>query len=240
LGVAPPPARVLAKPVRSYVHSGFSPRRRLSLLLEHYRWLQSLFTREFVTQICAGEALAAVVLRGRREEYGIFVAASVVATMQREGELAFYFAKRPDGEKLCRISLCLAKVDGELALVVGGIQGPQSVHKREIITATRDLYGLRPKDATFLAVRAMAQALRVRTVHTVCDGNHVLRRLQDKTKLSSYDDYWRERGGEAGGPFGFVFGPLDPIAASDDRRDAAKLAIVDGVRAFFSARLATP
>jgi hypothetical protein len=239
LGVAPPVARVLGKPVRAYVHRAFSPRRRLALLLEHYRWLQSLLSREFVARICAGETFTLATLRGRSgEEYGIFLAASVIALTQREGELAFYFAKGQGGEKLCRISICFAEVDGDLAIVVGGIQGPQSVHKREIISATRDLHGLRPKDATFLAVRAFAQALRLQVVHAVSDANHVLGRLQDRTKHSRYDAYWLERGGVAGGPYGFVFGPLAPIAAGIERRDAVKTAILESVSAFVRERLA--
>jgi uncharacterized protein VirK/YbjX len=241
LDVAPPVARVLVKPVRSYVHRAFAPRQRLALLLQHYRWLQALFARDFVARICAGEVIPVVALEGRRGgAYGIFVAASVVALMQREGELAIYFARGPGGEKLCRISLCFAEVGGELAMILGGIQGPQSIYKREIIDATRDLYGLRPKDAALLAARAMAQALGISAVHAVSDGNHVLRRLQDKTKHSSYDAYWLERGGLAGGRYGFVFGALEPILASDDRREAAKIAIVAGVDAFVRERRAKP
>jgi uncharacterized protein VirK/YbjX len=240
LGVAPPIARVLGKPVRAYVHRAFSPRRRLALLLEHYRWLQLLFSREFVAKICAGETFAVATLRGRSgDDYGIFLAASVVTVTQREGELAFYFAKGPGGEKLCRISFCFAKVDGDLAIVVGGIQGPLSIHKRAIISATRDLHGLRPKDATFLAVRALAQALQIDVVHAVCDASHVLGRLQDTAKHSRYDAYWLERGGVARGPYGFVFGALEPTGASLDRRAAAKIAIIDGVSALVRSATAT-
>jgi uncharacterized protein len=226
LGVTPPVARVLVKPVRSYVHRAFAPRQRLALLFQHYQWLQSLFARDFVARICAGEIIPVVALQGRRgEAYDIFVAASVVALMQREGELAIYLARGPGGEKLCRISLCFAEVGGELAMIVG---------------ATRDMFGLRPKDAAFLAVRAMAQALGIVAVHAVSDANHVLRRLQDKAKHSSYDAYWLERGGVAGGRYGFVFGALEPISASDDRREAAKIAIIEGVDAFVRERRAKP
>ena len=134
--------------------------------------------------------------------------------MQREGELAICLAKRPANTELCRLSLCFARVDGEPAVVVGGLQGPASAYKREVIDATRDLYGLRPKDAAFLAARAFARALGFNVVHTICDANHVLRRLQDTAKFSRYDDYWLERGGKRGGPFGFVFGPLEATAAA--------------------------
>jgi uncharacterized protein VirK/YbjX len=232
-GAVDPVARVLAKPLRNYVHRAFWPRRRLDLLIEHYRWFDALFSRDCIRRICSGEALAVVTLQGRRgREYHLFVVASVTAIMQREGELAIYLAKGADEPKLCRLSLCLSKVAGRLSIVIGGIQGPLTAHKRDIIDATRDLCGLRPKDAVFLAARAMAQALSLEAVHAVSDANHVLKRLQDKSKFSHYDAYWLERGGAADGPFGFVFAPLDPIAASDDKRDAMKIAIVEGMNAF--------
>ena len=211
------------------------------LLLEHLAGFNCLFSREFVAKICAGETLLAVAtLRGRSgDDYGSLLAASVVTVTQREGELAFYFAKGPGGEKLCRISVCFAKVDGDLAIVVGNVQGPLSIHKRAIISATRDLHGLRPKDATFLAVRALAQALQIDVVHAVCDASHVSpSRLQDTAKHSRYDAYWLEQGGVARGPYGFVFGALEPTGASLDRRAAAKIAIIDGVSALVRSAIA--
>ena len=136
--------------------------------------------------------------------------------MQREGELAIVVASQPVGRELCRLSLCFARVDGEPAFVIGGLQGSASTFKRDVIAATRDLHGLRPKDAALLAARAMARALGFKPVHGICDANHVQRRLQDRAKFSRYDDYWTERGGNRSGPFGFVFAPLEPIAPAGD------------------------
>lgn len=232
-GAAGPVARVLAKPLRNYVHRAYWPRRRLNLLLEHYHWFGALFSRDFIRRICSEEALSVVTLQGRHDRrYQIFVVASVTAIMQREGELAIFLARGPNEPKLCRLSLCFAEVRGRLSMVIGGIQGPLTSHKREVIDATRDLHGLRPKDAVLLAARAMAQALGLKDVHAVSDANHVLRRLQDKSKFSNYDAYWLERGGEAGDPFGFVFGPLAPFEVASDKREGVKSAIVESMSAF--------
>jgi hypothetical protein len=233
VGAAAPPARVLAKPVRRYLHRALWPRQRLALLLEHYSWFRALFSREFIARICLQEALPTVALSGRRGgEYDIFVVASNVVLMQREGELAICLAKRPAIRELCRLSLSFARVDGEPAVIVGGLQGPASAYKRDVIEATRDLYGLRPKDATLLAARAFARALGFNVLHAICDANHVLRRLQDTAKFSRYDDYWLERGAKRGGPFGFVFGPLELAGPPGNRRDATKAAVVAGMEAF--------
>lgn len=237
VGAPPPVARVLAKPVRNYVHRDYWPRHRLALLLEHYRWFEALFDPDFARRICSEEAIPVIALKERRErQYQIFVVASVTAIMQREGELSIFLAQGPDGPKLCRLSICFCTLEGRLAMVIGGLQGPLTAHKREVIDATRDLHGLRPKDAVLLAARAMAQALAIEGVHAVSDANHVLRRLQDKSKFSSYDAYWLERGARAGGPFGFVFQPLAPAAANGDKRERVKTAIVESMCAFVDER----
>lgn len=234
-----PPIRVLAKPVRRYVHRAYWPRQRLALLFGHYRWLRALFSRDFLARLCADAPLPVVGLSGRRGgEYELFVVAANVVYMQREGEMAIVVARRSTGRELTRLSLCFGQVDGEAAIVIGGLQGPASIFKRDVIDATRDLYGLRPKDAALLAARAMGRALGFNVVHAVSDANHVMRRLQGKAKFSRYDDYWLERGGKRGGPFGFIFGPLEPVAPPADRRDAMKAAVVAAMEAFVAAHRA--
>ena len=73
---------------------------------------------------------------------------------------------------LSRLTFNFSIVDGRLALAVGGLQGPKAGHKHEVIDATRDLHGLRPKDATPLAASAIADGLDA-SVHAVGDGLHV-------------------------------------------------------------------
>ena len=101
-----------------------------------------------------------------------------------------------------------------------------------MIDATRELHGLRPKDAVLLAARALAAAVGAQSVHAVSDANHVLKRLQDIAKFSGYDDYWIERGGAPGGPYGFILEALEDPGAGAKRRDDIKAAIVEGVNVF--------
>ena len=70
------------------------------------------------------------------------------------------------------------------------------------------------------------------------DTGHVHRRLPDDPKVASYDPYWRERGASAGGPFGFVFPPLEPAGAAEARRDRVKAALVAGAERFVTAHCA--
>jgi uncharacterized protein VirK/YbjX len=228
-----PPARVLLKPVRSYIHLRLGPEGRLDVLRGHYHLFRQLFSRECVRRVCAGEPIFIADLAARKGSvYHLAIAASTRVSMQREGELAIFLVKRGHEEPVSRLSLAFARVDGELAALIGGLQGPRVGHKRDVIDATRELHGLRPKDATLLAARAFAKAVGATAVHAIANRHHVLERQRDASKHADYDAYWRERGAAPGGPLGFVFPPLGEVAAEGGGRAAVKAAIVTATRRF--------
>ena len=232
-GASGPAARVLAKPLRSYLHRHLGPTQRLKSLVDHYRQMDQVLSRDCVQALCRGESIAMARLIGRRDSrFTVSIAASVTLATQREGELVICIARDGDEMKLSKLSLSLATVEGQRALVVGGIQGPQAGHKRDVIDATRELYGLRPKDAVLLAARALAAAAAAASVLAVSDANHVLNRLQDIQKFSGYDDYWLERGAKPGGPYGFILTALDGAEPGAKGRDKLKAAIVQAVQSF--------
>ena len=234
---APPPSRVLLKPVRSYVHLRFGPRAQFDLLRNHYRLFRQLFSPACVQRVCSGEPLVVAELAARKESvYCVAIAASVRVSMQREGEMAIFLVKRGAQEPVSKASVAFAHVDGRLAMFIGGLQGPPAGHKRDVIDATRELRGLRPKDAVLLAARALAKAVGATTVHAVANRSHVLERLNGAARLADYDAYWRERGATPGGPLGFVFPPLGKVVAEGGGRDAFKAAIVSAMQRFVAAQ----
>lgn len=232
----PPPARVLLKPVRSYVHLRLGPAGRFDVLRGHYQLFRQLFSSECVRRVCAGEPIVVAELAARKGSvYRLAIAASTRVSMQREGELAIFLVKRGVEEPVSKLSLALARVDGDLAVLIAGLQGPSVGHKRDVIDATRELHGLRPKDATLLAARAFARAVGATSVHAIANSHHVLARLSGASKHADYDAYWRERGAAPGGPLGFVFPPLGDIAAESAGRGAIKAAIVTAIQRFVAA-----
>lgn len=233
VGAPEPRARVLSKPLRSYLRRGFWPHKRVSVLIETYDWLEARFGKPFLRRFCANEDALIVNIKARKNsEYGLYLTAAVNAILQREGEVSIYCARSPRDEKLCRAAFSVTHIAGRKALVIGGLQGPSAEHKREVIDATRELHGLRPKDAVLLAIRAFAAEAGIAEIHAVSDANHVLSRLNNSAKFSNYDAYWRERGGKPGGPFGFVFEPLAMGEQDASKRDAVKFAIVAAARDF--------
>ncbi len=235
LEAGPPPARVLAKPVRSYVHLGLRPAARLEVLRGHYRLFRELFSPECVRRVCSGEPIVVAELEARKGAvYRLKIAASTRVSMQREGELAIYLIRCGADEPVSRLSFAFSRVDGRLAVLIGGLQGPRG-GKRDVIAATRELHGLRPKDATLLAARWLAQAIGADRVHAVANDCHVLNRLDGTSKHADYDAYWRERGAAPGGPLGFVFPAFDTHAVEGGARGATKAAIAAAMRGFVGA-----
>lgn len=231
VGAPPPPARVLGKPLRSYLKGGWSPKRRLEALLDHSRRESALLSAQTARALLAGEVFELACLAARKSSlYRLELAASFVQSTQREGEWVISLTRQGDDFPLTKLTLSLSgEADG--ALVIGGLQGPQAGRKRAVIDATRELHGLRPKDAALLGARALARAMGGLIVLAVGDASHVLRRLQDVDKLSGYDAYWRERGANDDPAFGFRFPALESDSGTDGRT-RMKAAIIEGVEAF--------
>ena len=238
-GARPAPSRVLGKPLRKYVHASLSANSRLELMMGHHAIAREVFSRETVRVLCGGRIPFARLAGRKNTHFVVSLAASDTASMQREGELVLTIQREGRGEMLSRLSFSFATVAGESALIIGGLQGPRASARQEVVDATRELFGLRPKDATLLAARALARALGQRDVHAVADTNHVLKRNQGVSKWARYDEYWRERGAGPGGPFGFVFPVLADATSARGGRDLAKSAIVEGAADFVRAQLAS-
>ena len=240
LGASAPPKTAFAKPLRRYVYYSLRPRGRLELLLGHCAFMSRTFSKELQSRLCDRQTLEVAALQGRKgEQFQVELGASAFATGYREGELVLYLKRRRDGALLSQLSLLFVGRSDDLTVVIGGLQGPRPGHKREVIDATRLMYGLRPKDATLLAARALADALGG-GVRAVADAAHVFRRKQGRRKLSEYDSYWRERGAREAGRDEFAFDPLPALGDGDSGREAAKRAIVSGVRAFVEANRCGP
>ena len=232
LAAPAPDSRILSKPLHGYVRRGWSFGARTRALLDHYGWCKMLIKSEFLSALCAGEAFALARLAGRRNShFRVILSASAMLQTQREGEITISLVRDGDPTHLSRLTLAFVTEAGRLAFAIGGLQGPKPGHKREVIDATRDLFGLRPKDATLLAAQALADAFGA-PVHAVSDANHVHRRLRVDPKHSSYDAYWRERGGAEEGSFGFVLPALEACAATAAPRDRIKNALVAETREF--------
>lgn len=108
------------------------------------------------------------------------------------------------GVRIFSVAFILAECDGELALLVGGLQGGLGADMLDRARSfTRAVHGMRPRDFAIEALRMLALGLGAREILAVSDA--VRHQKSDYFALSeepydrvslSYDQAWQERGGE--------------------------------------------
>lgn len=102
-------------------------------------------------------------------------------------------------------------------MIIGGLQGsPSYTSKHLIITATRDLFGMRPKQCVLETVQYIAHAAKCEAIFGISNANHAIsgaafRFLRHKV-YADYDAFWRERGGKLTADGLYELPLLDPAA----------------------------
>jgi uncharacterized protein VirK/YbjX len=234
---------MLLKPLRRYLYYDLSSLGRTRLVKGHYHFLARVFSRNLLTTLCDRRGLEVVTLGGRKcSQFALELRPAAITHTEREGELVVSIRAKNQDIALSRLSFLFAEREGAMTLLIGGLQGPPHGNKRKIVEATRLLHGLRPKDATLLAARALAEALGLR-VRAVSDHRrlyHYKCRRGIVRNFSDHDDYWLERGASQANDGDFVFAPLDPVGQPESPREEVKRAIVGGVCAFVDANRLRP
>ncbi len=92
--------------------------------------------------------------------------------------------------------------NAETQLLIGGLQGASSFFgaggKERVVSATRDLSGLRPKMAVFVAASAFARSVGATSLVAVSNRTHTIAGeawYQRRKMFADYDAFWIERGG---------------------------------------------
>jgi uncharacterized protein VirK/YbjX len=201
-----PPAReeTVLRPLRNFAVHRLNVSQRIALLRGHYSIISKTLPTWVVSSLWEGSEVLLGTLSGRkRGEYHLTLGPS--AHCGKEGEYSFTLAAE-DGCELAKLTFTLTTdhPDGwGKALLIGGLQGPTSClgpgAKERIIQATRDLSGLRPKMAVFVAASAFAQALGATALIAVSNRTHTISadaHWQRRKLHADYDAFWIERGGQ--------------------------------------------
>ncbi len=230
-GLGQPPLELVRKAFGAYFIMNRSLAEREALLEHHYRLASERVPKAVLEALWAGEPTELGRVSGKKDDYIVWLRRADQCGTRHEGEWTFGFECRISGLLLCRITVLLvAGADGRPSVAIGGLQGPsREVPKSALVTATRDLGGLRPKDAMLLVTGGLAKALGAGSIFAVDNLGHPINYRAQRRRakmLTDYDDYWRDRGGEPGPPFGFVLPVRDPFEAEpgNKRRDEAKQA----------------
>ena len=226
-----PPLELVRKSLSTYFSYVPAPDWKRSLLINHFEISRRVFPRETLEALWSGNVVDLGGVKGRRESYHVLMCRSDQAGARHEGELTVSLFHGAQSIRLYRMTfIFVTEPDGTVSLAIGGMQGPGVPEaKAALIDATRDLGGLRPKDAVLLVLKGQAFKLGASSIHGIANASHVIngRRARRRELLyTDYDSYWRDRGGVEGGSFGFIL-PIAPVEESStpgSRRSAAKLA----------------
>lgn len=220
---------ILRKSIPNFFLCKASSRTRLALLQDHYLLADRMLRREHLQQLWTGHEIMCGSLRGKREHYDISLCLSDHAGARHEGAFTLALHRHCDQAQLCRMSfIFIAGTHGGVTLAIGGLQGAHGDGaKRAVIEATRDLHGVRPKDAMLLIAEGMAQTGGAGCLQAVSNAAHVINfrsNVRRKKMQANLNAYWSERGGEPFGRFGYSL-PMrnTDLPQASTKRDLCKL-----------------
>ena len=187
---------MLMRVLRPYMRQNFTPDRRRVLLSDHY----SMMIRHFVAdpRLSAEPGLVVATLRGKNDAiYTLHVGGNT----SKEGEMSFGLYD-VDGHYLAKMAATVGRDDQDHPVLwIGGLQGAKPPMGRdEVVKATRDLFGLRPKGAVMLSAQAFAREMGLTALRAPGNEGHIsqrgFRRLSRKRKIyADYGQFWEEIGG---------------------------------------------
>lgn len=227
--LAPPHDELFRKNLFSFLVYRMPRRTRLNILTQHFDLTRHLLCPQMLRTLWTGGMVELGTVCGRDQQYCLQLRLSDHCGARHEGAFTLSLIRTDDQVLLCKASFVFVRhsVDS-YSLVIGGLQGGAHADaKRAVISATRDLGGLRPKDAVMLALKGLMVRSTRAYMMAVSNSSHVInhRASKRRNKLPDMDTYWRERGGVPLPPFGFQI-PVDPMLhdGNASRRSNAKTA----------------
>lgn len=223
LSLGRPNDDLLRKSVGTFLLHRASNRARLHLLMDHFRLSRRLLHVNDLRTLWSGETVDGGMVEGRHERYRVRLRLADHCGGRHEGVFAAQLLRERDNHALWTASFIFADHNHSgPTIVIGGMQGPKGeMAKQSLITATRCLNGLRPKDAILLVLQGMAAKSKISEIMAVSNIKHAInqrRRKRRRMMLANLDAYWLERGGSPCEPFGFSLPVAGTFSAEGAKR----------------------
>jgi uncharacterized protein VirK/YbjX len=197
-GVDAIPFDLARKPSRKFGHRGLAQPARMHLLATHYDRVFTQFGRGISRQLLHGSRIPLLSIHGRDgSSYRLVMERGM--TNAHEGELTVSLVGKDD-LSIASVSLVAGSLhqNEPVDLWIGGLQGCKAGGAKAVtVCATKDLWGLRPKDLLLQAVYGLADAFQVDQIKAISNAEHVHARRTGKSWAADYDAYWLQLGGEA-------------------------------------------
>ncbi|MBR3723519.1 MAG: DUF535 domain-containing protein [Selenomonadaceae bacterium] len=216
---------VYEQPTRAFFYAGAGFEERKNLLFEHFLFLEKTMKPDKIVAIYSEEEILLHKIKFDTDELRFI--------------LRFYPGLRKEG----LLSLCLKLNERDLyqvvfwlgedsenkpSLFIGAMQGPNGNDAKDTVKrVTKLCNGYRTKNLSIFLTRAFARTFGIQRIYAVTNGgyyanNHI--RLDRKLK-TSFEDFWKEVGGEPTGDSRFYALPLTEARKSENEIPTRKRAV---------------
>ena len=178
---------------RPYGYRSLGARARASQLIAHYQFLLRQPGARLLLAAMHADAVLAEFAGKSAASYRLVLCSA--RDLPKEGELMLRL--ECDGFTLLKAAFSCGDRNGLSSLVIGCWQGNNCPTSRDRMReATRDLWGLRPRDLLFAGLQAMAAACELPGMAGVGDTQHIYRHWRKRRCIvQSYDAIWTDMGG---------------------------------------------
>lgn len=219
-GFPAPHDELLQKPLSKFLAYGMRSSDRLALLVDHFLIAEEILSRESMMRLWRGDWLEMGVVNGRDETYACHIALADRCGGRHEGAFAIRLVRMRDKALLCTLRFTFLRrgSQGSYSFVVGSMQGPRN-GKRLTVEATRDMFGVRPKEAILMTLQGltveggMADFFAISQAKQPIQYRHAKRRSM---LLSAIDAFWAERSAKPEVTYGFIV-PKSATCGTDVR-----------------------
>ncbi len=185
-------AGLTAKIFRPYLRPRLNATRRAEILRAHYDLYGAKIAADKIPLLLEQPGMRLAQLTGKSgATYSIYLGASTT----KEGDADIFYMDDRTGAPLAT----LTGVFGPDGFYIGGLRGIKPpLGKAEIVFATRDMHGLRPKHAALHAVCAIARWFGAAQIIAPTQRNHITHRsfgkfgFHSREILADYDAFWQE------------------------------------------------
>lgn len=187
--------RLLLKPSRPYLSRNYNFGLRVKIIFNHYATLIRFLSQPSFESLAQGNSLLLATLVGKKgREFQITLGKT--DKFDREGELVLQLRDSTQCREVFWIVFSLNIYVDHTGIEIGCIQGPRGEDARELIKhATKELYGIRPRNLLADALYALATTWGLTEHFGVCNKSRIYN--GDKTH-ADYDAFWLELGGTLG------------------------------------------
>jgi uncharacterized protein VirK/YbjX len=182
-----------------YIHNHWDVKQRFDVIVEHYRLIKCL--PKFL-DVADGHPKKILDLNEFSRDTSVVL--DKAEWFVREGEIVLNIFK--EDLRVMSTAFTLNKLNGELVLYVGAIQGVPAFEESllKIKVLTKDFEGLRPRDLLIEILRLLAKNIGATKILGIADEHRHHRHAyfsnyHDNTLKTSYNNIWLEQGGEAFG-----------------------------------------